>query len=72
MYTIYQAQSMMHRVYAERLRYAELRRTRSAALRRSRIRSTLRRAIEAGLRYGIDPHEVEREFDTTLRQVMSR
>ena len=72
MYTIYQTQGMMRRVFEEHLRYSELRRVRRTALRRSRVRSTLRRAIEAGLRYGIDPHEVEREFDMTLRQVTSR
>lgn len=72
MYTIYQAEAMMQRAYEERLRYAELRRMRRFALRRSRMRSTLRRAIEEGLRYGIEPHEVEREFNTTLQQVTSR
>ncbi len=72
MNTIYQAEVMMRRAYEERLQYAELRRMRSFALRRSRIRSTLRRAIEEGLRYGIEPHEVEREFSKTLQQVTSR
>ena len=72
MYTIYQAKAMMQCAYEERLRYAELRRMRSAALRRSRMRGTLRRAIEEGLRYGIEPHEVEREFSVTLQQVTSR
>jgi len=72
MHTIYHAEAMMRRVYEERLGYAELRRIRNLALRRSRVRSTLRRAIEEGLRYGIEPHEVEREFTTTLQQVTNR
>ena len=72
MYTHYQIEDMMQRAYEERLACAELRRTRRAAFRRSRVRSTLRRAIEEGLRYGIDPHEVEREFVTTLHQVTNR
>jgi len=72
MYTMYQTEVVMQRVYEERLRYAELRRMRRSALRRSRIRNTLRRAIEEGLRYGIEPQEVEHEFSTTLQQVTSR
>jgi hypothetical protein len=64
----------MHTIYhaEERLGYAELRRIRNLALRRSRVRSTMRRAIEEGLRYGIEPHEVEREFTMTLQQVTNR
>ena len=72
MFSIYQAEAMMHHVFEERLRCAELRRARNSALRRSRVRSTLRNAIEAGLRYGIEPQEVEREFTTTLQQVANR
>jgi hypothetical protein len=72
MYTLYQVEAMMQRTFEERLRCAELRRTRSLVLRRSRIRSSLRRAIEEGLRYGIEPHEVEREFTMTLQQVTNR
>lgn len=72
MFTIFQAEAMMHSVFEERLRYAELRRMRNLALRRSRVRSTLRRAIEEGLRYGIEPQEVEHEFTTTLQQVANR
>jgi len=72
MFTIYQAEAMMHSVFEERLRCAELRRMRNSALRRSRVRSTLRRAIKEGLRYGIEPQEVEREFTTTLQQVANR
>jgi len=72
MYTMYQLEVMARRVHEENLRYSELRRTRDLALRRSRVRNTLRRAIEAGLRNGIEPHEVEREFATTLEQVTSR
>ncbi len=72
MYSIYQVELMARRVHEERLRYSELCRMRRFALRRSRMRSTLRRAIEEGLRYGIEPHEVEREFNTTLQQVTSR
>ena len=72
MFTIYQAEAMMHSVFEERLRYAELRRTHNSALRRSRVRSTLRRAIAKGLRYGIEPQEVEREFTTTLQQLANR
>ena len=72
MFTIYQGMAMMHSVFEERLRYAEVRRTHNSALRRSRVRSTLRRAIEEGLRYGIEPQEVEREFATTLQQVANQ
>ena len=72
MYTIYQAKAMMQQAYEDHLTHAELRRMRSAALHQSRIRGTLRRAIEEGLRYGIEPHEVEREFSMTLEQVTSR
>jgi len=72
MYSMYQVELMARRVHEERLRYSELRRTRDLALRRSRMRNTLRRAIEDGLRYGIEPHEVEREFATTLEQMTSR
>jgi len=72
MYTIYQTETMMRRLYEERLRYGELCRIREAALQRSRMRSALRRVIQAGLRYGIDPHEVEREFRTTLHDATSR
>jgi hypothetical protein len=72
MYAIYQAEALMQLVYEERLGYAERRRMHNSVLRRSRVRSTLRRAIEEGLRYGIEPHEVEREFTTTLQQVANR
>jgi hypothetical protein len=72
MYTTFQTEAMMQRVYEDRLRYAELQRMRRSALRRSRIRNTLRRAIEEGLRYGIEPQEVEHEFSTTLQQITSR
>ena len=72
MFTIYQTEAMMHSVFEERLRSAELRRMGNSALRRSRVRSTLRRAIEEGLRYGIGPQEVEHEFTTTLQQVANR
>jgi hypothetical protein len=72
MYTTFQTEAMMRRVYEDRLRYAELQRMRRSTLRRSRIRNTLRRAIEEGLRYGIEPQEVEHEFSTTLQQITSR
>ena len=72
MYTMHEVEVMARRVHEERLRYSELCRKRNLALRRSRVRSTLRRAIEDGLRYGIEPHEVEREFTTTLQQVTNR
>ena len=72
MFTVYQTEAMMLQVFEERLRHAELRRTRDTALHRSRVRSTFRRTIEEGLRHGIEPHEVEREFTTTLQQVTSR
>jgi hypothetical protein len=72
MYTLYQMEVMMHQVSEERLRRARLHRMYSSMLHRSRIRSSLRRAIKEGLRYGIEPHEVEREFTTTLQQVTNR
>lgn len=72
MFTAYQMQVMMQHVFEERLRYATLRRVHSAALRRSHMRSTLRRAIRKGLRCGLQPHEVEHAFTTTLQQVSNR
>jgi len=72
MHSIYETQLLMEQGIAERLRRSRHRREVNSALRRSRVRSTLRRAIEDGLRCGIEPHEVEREFTTTLQQVTSR
>ena len=72
MFSIFETETMMHNVFEERLRQADLRRMRNSALRRSQVRSTLRRAIEEGLRHGIEPQDVEREFTTTLQQVADR
>ena len=67
-FTPYQAELMANQAWTERLERAERARDAAIALRRARVRSTLRRAIEAGLRYGIEAHEVEREFAVTLRR----
>jgi len=69
MFTAYEAEAL-RRTYNERLRYAELCRLRDSALHRFRMRSALRRLIEAGLQHGIDPVEVEGEFQATLGQVV--